>query len=218
MWLSLGRMKLATVRHDYRQPALTERSAPPDPLVLFRRWMRAALRADLHEPTAMALATADRRGRPAVRFVLLKEADARGFTFFTNYESAKGRALAANPHAALTLWWAGLERQVRIEGRVARVSAAESDAYFALRPRGARLGAWASPQSRTVAGREALERRLARAEARFAGREVTRPPHWGGYRVRAASIEFWQGRPDRVHDRLLYRRARRAWTRTRLAP
>jgi pyridoxamine 5'-phosphate oxidase len=211
-------MKLARVRHDYRRPPLTERSAPPDPLDLFRRWMRAALRAHLPEPTAMALATADGRGRPAVRFVLLKEADARGFTFYTNYESAKGRELVANPRAALTLWWPGLERQVRIEGRVARVSAAESDAYFALRPRGARLGAWASPQSRAVADRAALERNLARAEARFAGREVPRPPHWGGYRLAAASVEFWQGRPDRVHDRLLYRRVRGAWTLRRLAP
>jgi pyridoxamine 5'-phosphate oxidase len=211
-------MKLAHVRHDYRRPPLTERSAPADPLPLFRRWMRAALRAGLHEPNAMALATADARGRPSVRFVLLKEADARGFTFFTNYASAKGRALAARPYAALTLWWPLLERQVRIEGRVERVSAAESDAYFALRPRGARLGAWASPQSRPVGTREELERRLAAVGKRFAGREVPRPPHWGGYRMLAASIEFWQGRPDRVHDRLHYRRTARGWTRRRLAP
>ena len=211
-------MKLAKVRHDYRCPPLAERSAPADPLALFRRWMRAALRAGLHEPTAMALATADLRGRPAVRFVLLKEADARGFTFFTNYDSAKGRALAANPRAALTPWWPGLERQVRIEGRVARVTAAESDAYFALRPRGARLGAWASPQSRRVADRAALERGLAHVEAHYEGREVPRPANWGGYRISAASIEFWQGRPDRVHDRLFYRRARGCWTHHRLAP
>lgn len=211
-------MKLHQVRHDYRRPPLTEASAPADPLALFQRWMRAALRAGLPEPTAAALATIGARGRPAVRFVLVKIADARGFGFFSNFESAKGRELAAHPHAALALWWPGLERQIRVEGRVTRMSAAESDAYFAQRPRGAQLGAWASPQSRPVDDRAVLVRRLAAVTKRFEGREVPRPPHWGGFRLAPERVEFWQGRPDRLHDRLRYTRARRGWRRERLAP
>ncbi len=211
-------MRLALLRHEYRRPPLRAAGAPADPLVLFRRWLNAALRAGLREPTAMALATSDARARPGVRFVLLKQADARGFTFFTRYSSAKGRALAARPAAALALWWPGLERQVRVEGRVGRVGAPESDAYFALRPRGAQLGAWASPQSRVVTDRAELERRLAAAAARFRGREVPRPRDWGGFRVVPSTIEFWQGRPDRLHDRLRYTRRRGGWSIDVLAP
>jgi pyridoxamine 5'-phosphate oxidase len=211
-------MKLAGKRQEYRRPPLRERGSPAAPLPMLSRWLRAAARAGVPEPTAGALGTADRAGRPSVRFVLLKGADARGVTFFTNYGSAKARALAARPRAAFTLWWPQLARQVRIEGRVERVSDAESDAYFAQRPRGARLGAWASPQSRRIAGREVLERRRAAIAARFAGRDVPRPPDWGGYRIQPDSIEFWQGRPDRMHDRLRYRRSRGRWVRERLAP
>jgi pyridoxamine 5'-phosphate oxidase len=211
-------MKLARVRHDYRRTALREARAPREPLALFRRWMRAALAANLREPTAAALATADRGGRPSVRFVLVKGADPRGFTFYTNAASAKGRELRARPRAALALWWPSLERQVRITGPVRRVSEAESDAYFAQRPRGAKLGAWASRQSRTIPGREALVRAAASAKRRFAGREVPRPPGWGGYRIVPERIEFWQGRRDRLHDRLLYVRRSGRWTLERLAP
>jgi pyridoxamine 5'-phosphate oxidase len=211
-------MSLARLRHDYRRPALRESSVPPEPLTLFRRWMRAAIRAGLPEPTAAALGTTGPAGRPAVRFVLLKQVDARGFTFFTNYASAKGRQLDALPRAALAWWWPGLERQVRVEGRVVQVSAAESDAYFALRPRGARLGAWASQQSRLLGSAAELARAMARVARRFEGREIPRPPHWGGLRVVPSSVEFWQGRSDRLHDRLRYRRVRGAWRLERLAP
>lgn len=179
--------------------------------------MRVALRAGLREPSALSLATVDAGGRPSNRMVLLKGVD-HGFVFFTNLESRKGVELAATGRAALLLWWDRLERQVRIEGRVREVREEESDAYFRMRPRGAQLGAWASPQSRRIASRDALEARLARITTRFAGREVPRPPHWGGYRVTPARIEFWQGRRDRLHDRLLYTRTRGGWRLERLAP
>lgn len=211
-------MTLARIRHDYRRSALREASLPPGPMGLLTRWVRAAVRAGLPEPTAAALGTVDARGRPQVRFVLVKHVGEGGVTFFSNYASAKGRALAARPVAALTLWWPGLERQVRLAGRVTQVSPGESDAYFALRPRGAQLGAWASPQSRVVPDRGALERRLAAVTRRFEGRDVPRPPHWGGFRLAPGSVEFWQGRPDRLHDRLRYVRERGAWRLERLAP
>ena len=211
-------MPLSRVRREYRGPVLLESRAPAAPLPLFSRWLRDALRHDLLEPSAMTLATVDARGRPRARMVLLKQADARGFTFYTNLRSAKGRELAGRPQAALVLWWPELHRQVRVEGRVVRVGAAESDAYFATRPRGAQLGAWASPQSRVLPSRAALERRLETLRARFAGRDVPRPPHWGGLRIVPRAVEFWQGRPDRMHDRLRYERTGARWKRVRLAP
>jgi pyridoxamine 5'-phosphate oxidase len=166
----------------------------------------------------MTLSTVDDRGRPASRFVLLRGLDDRGFSFFTNYESAKARALAARPHAALTFGWLPLHRSVRVEGRVEPLAPAESDAYFASRPRGAQLSAWASPQSSVIAGREALDRAMADAEARFAGGEVPRPPHWGGFLVRHEMVELWQGRPNRLHDRVRYMREGDGWRILRLAP
>lgn len=196
---------------------MRESLVPSDPFALFARWMRVALRAGLREPTAMALATSDARGRPSSRMVLLKGVDT-GFVCYTNRTSRKAAEITAAPHAALLLWWDVLERQVRIEGRARAVSEAESDAYFALRPRATQLGAWASPQSRPIASREVLEARLARVTKRFAGREVPRPPHWGGYRVIPSRIEFWQGRRDRLHDRLLFTRHRALWRLQRLAP
>lgn len=211
-------MSLAKVRRDYTGRVLLESRSPADPFALFANWMRAALKSGNLEPNAMTLATADRRGRPRARMVLLKDATRAGFTFYTNLTSAKARELAAHPDASLVLFWAELSRQVRIEGRVVPVSAAEADAYFAIRPRGAQIGAWASPQSRSIAARATLEARIARVEKRFAGQNVPRPPHWGGYRVVPRVIEFWQGRRSRLHDRLVYTRGARGWKRVRLAP
>jgi len=211
-------MPLARVRHEYRGQVLLESRSPAEPLPLLSRWLAQAMRAGLLEPNAMTLATVDARGRPRARMVLLKRVDEHGFTFYTNRRSAKARELGRRPEAALVLWWPELHRQVRVEGRVRALTEREADAYFATRPRGAQLGAWASPQSRVVPSRAALDRSLERASARFAGRIVERPPHWGGYRLDPRVIEFWQGRPDRMHDRLRYARRGARWTRVRLAP
>lgn len=193
--------------------------AEHDPLALVARWYDEARAAGVEQPEAMTLATATPDGRPSARMVLLKGIDRRGLMFFTNYESRKGRELDANPRAALVLYWRELERQVRVTGAVTRLSAAESDAYFATRPRGSQLGAWASPQSRSLPDRAALERRFAALEAEHAGRPVPRPPHWGGFRVEPDEIELWEGRPNRLHDRVAYcRTADGRWERTRLAP
>ena len=212
-------MSLAQLRKEYGDRPLLESRSPADPLVLFRRWMKLAVAtADLLEPTAMSLATADSSGRPAVRFVLLKGADASGFLFFTHFSSRKGRELDARRRAALALWWPPLERQIRIEGRISRANDRESDRYFAQRPRAAQLGAWASPQSRVIGSRLELEQRNARVTARFEGTEVPRPPSWGGYWLTPLMIEFWQGRRSRLHDRLRYTRRSAGWVRDRLAP
>lgn len=181
--------------------------------------MEEALAANLPEPTALTLATADAGGRPSARIVLLKDHDQRGFVFYTNYQSRKGRELQANPHAALVAFWPELERQVVITGAVTKVTAAESDEYFGTRPRGSQVGAWASEQSEVIAGRETLESRVAEFERRYAGQDVPRPPHWGGYRLAPEALDFWQGRPDRLHDRLRYRRGSDGrWVIERLAP
>jgi pyridoxamine 5'-phosphate oxidase len=210
----------AKLRAEYQRAALDERDVDRDPLRQFARWFDEAVAAQLPEPNAMTLATVADDGRPAARIVLLKGADTRGFVFFTNYDSRKGRELARDPRAALLLFWVELERQVRIEGVTERVSAAESDAYFATRPRLSRFGAWASPQSATIDGRAVLEERFAQIAARYADESapVPRPPNWGGYRLAPDLFEFWQGRRSRMHDRILYRRAIDAWTIERLAP
>ncbi len=207
----------AQLRVDYKRAALDEQAADPDPFRQFARWFDEAVAAAVPEPNAMTLASVDGAGRPAARIVLLKGVDERGFVFYTNYESRKGRELAAGRHAGLLFFWVELERQVRIEGVVERVSGAESDAYFATRPRASQLGAWASPQSAAIAGRAWLEAQFAACEARYPG-EVPRPPHWGGVRVIPDRFEFWQGRPSRLHDRLEWRRAHEGWTLVRLAP
>lgn len=211
---------LADMRRDYTRDGLSEAQAPAEPFSLFHRWFAEAVQTEQLpvEANAMTLATVDTEGRPHCRVLLLKALDERGFTFFTNYDSAKGEQLAAHPFAAMTFFWPGLERQVRIEGRVERVSPEESDAYFQVRPLGSRLGAWASPQSQVIAGREELERMLADTQARYLDSAPHCPPHWGGYRLLPERIEFWQGRPSRLHDRLNFRLVEGHWLRERLAP
>jgi pyridoxamine 5'-phosphate oxidase len=211
--------RLSAVRHSYDRDTLDETRASADPFAQFTSWSADALAADLREPNAMTLATVDAEGNPAARIVLLRGWDRRGFVFFTNYESAKGRDMEHRPAAALVFFWDKLERQVRITGSVAKLALEESDAYFATRPRGSRLSAWASPQSQIVPGRSMLDERMAEAERRFAGIDVARPPQWGGYRVDAERFEFWQGRRNRVHDRLAFTRTvDDGWTRERLGP
>lgn len=210
---------IADLRKEYGAGGLTEADAGDDPFALFRRWFDAAQMAGLHEPNAMTLATCTPDGIPSARAVLLKGVDERGFTFFTNYDSRKGRELAANPRAALLFLWHPLERQIRIEGVVEVVTPAESDAYFATRPLGSRLGAWASPQSAVIPGREFLETQHAELTAKYPDGTVPRPSNWGGYRVVPSTIEFWQGRPSRLHDRVRFtRKPGGAWAKDRLAP
>ena len=212
-------MSFADIRKEYMQRGLHESEVDADPIRQFEAWFDAAREATPLEPNAMALATVGADGRPALRMVLLKGVDERGFVFYTNYESRKGRELADTPWAALTFFWPEMERQIRIEGRVERVSDEESDAYFHSRPIGSQLSASASRQSEVIPGREALEERVAELAARYQDQEIPRPENWGGFRVVPDFIEFWQGRPNRLHDRLRYRlSADGSWIIERLSP
>lgn len=211
-------MDLAAAREEYTRGGLAEADLAPDPFAMFERWYVEASAAGVREPNAMVVSTTDPDGAPSARFVLLKGLSADGFVFFTNLSSRKGRALAAEPRIALLFPWHDLERQVRVEGSAAPLSRAEVAAYFSARPRGSQLGAWASHQSSVVAGRDELDAGYAAVQERFAEGEVPVPEEWGGYRVTPASVEFWQGRVGRMHDRLVYRRTADGWATERLAP
>lgn len=210
-------MDIASLRKSYEKAALDEEACADVPIDQFDRWMQEALASELPEPNAMTVATVGPEQRPSTRIVLIKGYDARGIVWYTNYESRKGRQLAANPYAALQFHWVELERQVRIEGRVEKTSAEESDAYFASRPLASRIGAWASEQSTVIASRTTLVTRAAEFGLRY-GLNPPRPPHWGGFRLVPDYFEFWQGRPSRLHDRIVYRLSEGRWRKERLAP
>ncbi|HRM22672.1 MAG TPA: pyridoxamine 5'-phosphate oxidase [Neisseria sp.] len=210
-------MDLHNIRADYSKQELSEQECDASPLVQFERWLNEAVRAEVNEPTAMNVATVGEDGRPSSRMVLLKEVNAQGFVFFSNYLSRKGRALSAHPFAALTFFWPELERQVRVEGRVVLLDEAASDEYFKSRPYTSRIGAWASEQSSVIAGKSVLVARAAAVGLKHPI-SVPRPPHWGGYVVLPERLEFWQGRPSRLHDRIQYRLENESWLKERLAP
>ena len=211
-------VSIADLRREYALARLDEKDVSRDPIAEFARWFAEAQAAEVEEPNAMVLATATPDGAPSARVVLLKGFDERGFVFFTDYRSRKGAELEANPRAALVLHWSELERQVRITGDVTRTSAEESEAYYRSRPLGSRLGAWVSHQSQAIPSRDVLEGGLREVERRFAGGDVPLPPYWGGYRVKPGAIEFWQGRQNRLHDRIRYEREGDGWRIERLAP
>jgi pyridoxamine 5'-phosphate oxidase len=216
--ISLMAVSIADIRKDYRLRSLSENEADANPYRQFDAWWQEAINSEIDEVNAMTLATASADGIPSARIVLLKSYDERGFVFFSNYNSYKGKHMDENPRACLVFFWKELERQVRITGLVEKVSAKESDEYFTSRPEGSRIGAWASPQSAVITSREWLEQQEHQYAKEFSSKPIVRPPHWGGYRVKPISIEFWQGRPSRLHDRLQYTLEEGGWVIERLAP
>jgi pyridoxamine 5'-phosphate oxidase len=209
---------IADIRKDYKLQTLLETDVAADPIVQFDKWWGEAVKSEITEVNAMTLATATADGMPSARIVLLKGYDKNGFVFFTNYQSHKGKAMEQNPNVCSVFFWAALERQIRITGTVEKISAAESDAYFTSRPVGSRIGAWASPQSTVIANRQVIEDSSTKFEQQFAEGNIPRPPHWGGYIVKPVQIEFWQGRPSRLHDRIQYSLHKGTWSIERLAP
>ena len=214
----MNNKQIASIRKDYSLKQLSERDVESNPIAQFTNWFNDALTAEVNEPNAMVLSTVSSEGRPASRVVLLKGFDENGFTFFTNYKSRKGIHLKNNPFASLLFFWPELERQIRIEGEVEEVTPQESDDYFNSRPEGSKIGAWVSPQSSIINGREFLESIKILIEGQFANKSITRPPNWGGYRLKPILIEFWQGRPNRLHDRIQYKLSNSNWKIERLAP
>lgn len=211
-------LNISALRKEYKLRSLLETDVDPDPVRQFQQWWNEAMMGDIEEPNAMTIATSTKSGKPSARIVLLKGLSNEGFVFFTNYESKKGNELKENPNAALVFFWKELERQVRIEGTVKKISAKQSDEYFVLRPEQSRIGAWSSPQSKVIKNRKVLEKMFLKYTQRFFDGTILRPPHWGGYAVKPTLIEFWQGRPNRLHDRLQYTLKNKKWIIERLAP
>lgn len=215
----MNQQEIQNLRQDYSASTLSENSTKGDPIKQFEQWFNEALEAKLHEPNAMTLSTATINGKPSARIVLLKGFHTGGFIFFTNYLSRKGKEIAKNPQGALTFFWGGLERQVRIEGTIEKVSKEESEKYFHSRPKGSQVGAVVSPQSQEIESRELLEKKWNELEAEYADKEVPKPSYWGGYILNPQVVEFWQGRPSRMHDRILYKKTdKKTWKKVRLAP
>lgn len=211
-------MSIADIRKEYMRESLSEGDVELDPFLQFTRWWKEATASDILEVNAMTLATCSKAGVPSARTVLLKDYDRQGFVFFSNYQSRKAKDIEENPHATLLFFWKELERQVRIEGSIVKVDGAESDQYFHSRPEGSRIGAWASPQSSVISSRDVIEENAKHYTSKFGSASIPRPPHWGGYRVIPVHIEFWQGRPSRLHDRILYSHEGNNWLISRLAP
>jgi pyridoxamine 5'-phosphate oxidase len=215
----MNQQEIQNLRQDYSASTLSENSTKGDPIKQFEQWFNEAVEAKLHEPNAMTLSTATINGKPSARIVLLKGFNSHGFIFYTNYLSRKGKEMAKNPHAALTFFWGGLERQVRIEGTIEKVSKEDSEKYFHSRPKGSQVGAVVSPQSQEIESRDVLEQKWNQLEAEYADKEVPKPSYWGGYILNPQLVEFWQGRPSRMHDRILYKKTdKKTWKKVRLAP